>query len=178
MNKGFSLIEVIVVSSLIAILSSVLVLNFRSAAQKERKLRRQQLILLSDIRGIQSLVMASVDSEDVCGYGLHFVNPTTYATYKGSDEGIDCPSTDHNYDSGIDGNFFEQIKLKEENVEFSVSGGSPAFNDIFFESPDPKIYIDDATFPPLISQVITFCVTGTTTCSSITIWNSGKIDAN
>lgn len=179
MRRGFSIIEVLVVCAIMATFSVVLILNFKSSP-KNRVARSQVAdVIISDFRNAQALALAGsrFGGNTVCGFGVHYVNPTSYLIYAGVLNGgaTRCIDTDHNYQAGID-LIVENKKIINVNMEMR----SP-FSDVFFEPPDPKTYINDKSALNTNPTTIQIQLVGQNncsgqTCTDITINISGSID--
>src|SRR3989344_2286149 len=179
MNKGCSVIELVVICAIIATFSVVLILNFKSSPKT--KIARNQIaaVIVSDIRRMQSSALAGSRYQGgaVCGYGIHYINKTSYLLYAGVlDGGItSCINTNHNYQAGTD-YLVETKNITNLNMEIRS-----AFSDVFFESPDPKTYINNNSL--LSGSPITISVQlknqqncAQQSCTQITVYPSGKID--
>lgn len=182
MSKGFSIVELLVVSAIIATFSVVLILNFRSSPTSKTARIQTASVVLSDIRRAQSLALSGSRYLDktVCGYGIYKINNTSYLLYAGVLDGAatKCKDSNHNYQAGID-LVVETKNLINSNMEIR---SSPPVRDIFFESPDPKTYINNS---PSLSGSTTIsiqlknqqnCAQGT--CTDIKVFASGGIDLN
>ncbi|MFH1769449.1 MAG: prepilin-type N-terminal cleavage/methylation domain-containing protein [Parcubacteria group bacterium] len=176
LNSGFSMMELIIVMAIIAIISTLMIVNFRGASRTKTAQKQIASIVLSDIRKMQSFALAGsqYDGNSVCGYGIHYEDQQTYVLYAGRPDGNDCSFADRNYESGWD-YIVDTEKLKNNNIEFEDS-----FFDIFFESPHPITYIDgDIVISPAIMTFRTKdTVCGVDQCTSIVITLAGKLDLN
>lgn len=177
-NRGFTIIELLVISAIIATFSVVLILNFRSSPTSKTARVQTASVVLSDIRRAQSLALSGSRYQGnlVCGYGFHYVNPTSYFIYvKTVPVSGPCSSVaTHNYQSGDP--ITENKILINTNMEFRSS-----FNDIFFEPPDPKTYINNKSslnIPPatLTIQLKNQNNCAQNTCTEINVFTSGQID--
>jgi prepilin-type N-terminal cleavage/methylation domain-containing protein len=178
-NAGFTLVEVLVATAIIAILSVALLFNFGNTARNRTARSQVASVVVSDIRRAQSMALsgARFGGNAVCGYGIHYVNHTSYLLYAGANEGLPrCQDANHNYQTGVD-SLVENRALINSNMEFRSS-----FSDIFFEPPDPKTYINNSaslTDPP---ATIVIQRTGQTacgipqTCAQIDVYTSGQIN--
>lgn len=180
MNKGFTIIELLIVTAIIATFSVVLVLNFRSSPKNQVARSQTAAVIVSDIRRIQSMASAGsrFQGNVVCGYGIHYVSNVSYVLYAGVLDGAAtrCQDTNHNYQVGID-LIVETKNLINSNMEIRSS-----FPDAIFEPPDPKTYINNSALlsgPPtnIIVQLKGQVDCSGTSCTWISIWPSGKIDA-
>ena len=180
-GAGFTLVEVLVVTAIIATLSVALFFNFGTTARNRTARSQVASVIVSDIRRAQSMALsgARFGGNIFCGYGIHYVDNITYILYAGSNEGLpQCQSANHNYQSGID-TVVETKKLVNQNMEFRSS-----FSDIFFESPDPKTYINNnaSLAPPIPTATITIQRVGQAacsipqTCAQIDISTSGQLN--
>ena len=138
-QKGFSLVEMMVVVVIIGILATVMILNFRGSGS-QMALRQVTQQVMSDIRRAQSLAIASTqfEGEMKCGFGIYYVDSTTYAIYTGDTVG-DCDTENRNFELGID-QTYRGLTMADRQIVFRQS-----FPDIFFEPPDPKTYIDNSS---------------------------------
>lgn len=135
-NFGFTLIELIVVMSLITILS-VMVFLGRQGEEQKMSLQRTALQIAQDLREIQEMAMA-ISEEDCNGqkssnFGLYFDEnsyPESYLFF------VDC-----NKNKSKDGsdNIIKEIKI-EKGVK--IIGVSPSSLDIIFVPPEPTIFIN------------------------------------
>jgi prepilin-type N-terminal cleavage/methylation domain-containing protein len=177
-NKGFSIIELLIVTAIISTFSVVLILNFRSSPTS--KLARNQVaaVVVSDIRQAQSLTLAGSRFQDnlVCGYGIHYLTNVSYLIYAGLLNGATkCQDINHNYESGID------VTVETRTLINSKMEMRSSFSDIFFESPDPKTYINNNSAldgpPTTISiQLVGQQNCGGQSCTQITVYPSGRIN--
>ena len=113
----------------------------------------------------------------VCGYGLHYVDSITYSIYaKAVPVSGACASVvTHNYDPGLDF-IVDTKKLLSTTLELRMP-----FGDLFFEPPDPKIYINNnstALFVPdqIIIQPKGQSDCATKPCGYINFYASGRLD--
>lgn len=92
-DGGFTVLEILIVGAIIAVLSSMLFLNFRSAGNNITARNQTVSAILSDIRRAQSMATSSsiyTDSSNVrhtvCGYGVHYSGRNTdYGSFNPSD---------------------------------------------------------------------------------------------
>lgn len=172
---GFTLIEVVLYTTLIGMFSTILLLNLRGAQTNRVVLERASSAVISDFRRAQNFAISgsTFQGNPVCGYGIHYLGPDRYLLYAGG-ENI-CATANRNYQDGTDFNV-QTVKIIESNVKFKSS-----FQDVFFEPPDPKTFLNNSfslsAAPLLIS--IGFegqnCPFG---CKIIFVYPSGKIDFN
>jgi len=171
-QKGFSLIEMIIVISIIGILATTLILNFRAGGRDMALIQVAQQIA-SDVREVQSMALSSkrYAGQTRCGYGITFNNAQTYRMYVGPDSrGIDCHSiVEKNFGSGDV--IVETVTLLDAQVEISGT-----FPDIFFEPPDPTTYIDnnDLTVSNAPAEIVLINTVGKT--KKVLVYPSGLIE--
>jgi prepilin-type N-terminal cleavage/methylation domain-containing protein len=178
LNAGFTLIEVLVVTAIIATLSVALFFNFGTMARNRTARSQVASVIVSDIRRAQSMALsgARFNGNVFCGYGIHYVDHITYLLYAGADEGLpQCQNANHNYQAGTD-SVVQIQKLINQNMEFRSS-----FSDIFFESPDPKTYINNSallTNPPTTINIqrLNQQNCGGQSCAKIEVYTSGQIN--
>lgn len=182
-ERGFTLIEIIVVTSIIILLSVSLISNFRPAATNKTARDQVTGIILSDLRRAQSMTLAGSRFQNaaVCGYGLHYLTSQSYIIYTVTDRNSanGCTDENFNYQSGVD-QTVDTRRLNNFSIEIRSS-----FLDIFFVAPDPKTYINnDGSIANTTPTTITLQIIGqavcsaSTPCSSIDIYRSGQINTN
>ena len=177
MNKGFSLVEVLVATAIIAVLSSALLFNFGTSAKNKTARLQTASVVTSDIRRVQYMALsgARFGGNTVCGYGIHYLSSNSYQIYAKAIPVAGCSAVPtRNYQTGD--LVVEVKKLVNKNMEFRSS-----FSDIFFESPDPKTYINNSaslTDPPMAITIqrVGQASCGGQTCTKIEIYTSGRIN--
>lgn len=175
-KSGFTLVEVAVVATITGIITAAMILNFQRS-RIDLTLSANEFI--ENVRSAQSRALASarynsgMGPKIRCGYGIRYVSPTSYSMYVGPDSSsVDCSTLDRNYD-GTDTIIMTRV-FTDARVEFK----SP-FNDIFYEPPDPKTYINNDPSLTLPPQAITIGKTGGTCpndCRTTNVYTSGKIE--
>ena len=165
MNKGFTLIEIMVVASITVLLSSILVSNF---SRTKTDLGMAAVFAGDAVREAQSLAFSGGGRGELrCGYGISF-RRDGYDVYAGPRTTDGCSRSPRFSDPGV-------------TIIRSATLGSPALEvrtsaDLFFEPPMPTTYAGGAT--GFGSAVISICRTGTTDCRSITVTSSGVISTS
>lgn len=166
--RGFTLIEVLAVAFIVGIVSTVVLLSFRTG-QEDALLNRTAADFESEIRRVQNLAIASTGGAP-CGFGLHYVDNRTFLIYAGHLGGAPtCEDSVHNYQAGTDTDY-EQVKLAEARAVFKTS-----FSDIFYEPPDPDIYINDSNDLGLSVSVEICLESNLSKCRVLTLDTAGRI---
>ena len=139
MKKGFTLIEAVVVISIILILSGMVLLNQR-ASQAQFALQRSAHKLAQDIRRAKDLAMSTQKFNDEIpegGYGIYIKLATSDSSYKiyadlnGNEE--------WNASDGI-------VETCDLEKKIFIKSVSPSPLSINFKPPDPEVKISqDAT---------------------------------
>ncbi len=93
-NKGFTLVEILVVAAIIVVVSAILIINFRKGGEIGQLQRSAQKIA-QDIRKVQNMALSSVKfgtSVPVEGYGIRFRTQdlTLYLLFADTQSGDDC----------------------------------------------------------------------------------------
>ncbi len=176
-DDGFSLLELLVVISVITSLSSVLVLNFRASATNRTARNQVASVIISDVRRAQSLALAgsAYHGNITCGYGVHYLNNSSYVLFAVTDSNADdlCAGEFNGYGAGSV--IIETRTLTNPSIVFQ----SP-FSDIYFSLPFAQGYI--GTIPsPAPSADITLkavdeadCVSSA--CTVVNVYSTGQID--
>ena len=160
-NKGFTLLEITVVISIITLLSTIFLANYRQG-EKNFALQRSAHQLAQDLRRAQEMTMAGREFKGKFqgGYGIHLVKGTgEYILF------IDCDDDDV-FDEGNTtcDNFGTEDILIEEVSRFSLEEGitikeilpSSPFLDIKFYPPDPSTTITPAPANDSATITLTF----------------------
>ncbi len=174
--RGFTLIEMLVVMSLMMVMTTSFYLNFRQASVGRSALNQAAAQVISDIRRTQSLALAGSQYPTgtvVCGFGLHYVNATSYQVYVVPDRdnngscANEIATTVNHLASDPATTVVETRTFPNTNISITA-----AFSDIFFVPPDPKTYINnDAT---LVAPIVGDCSTLAEHCANITVQIAGQ----
>jgi len=145
MNKGFTLVELLVVTAIMAVLLALVVPNFRFG-EKQFAFQNSAHQLAQDLRQAQEKAMSSAEFNGAVpqgGYGIYFnKNDSFYTLF------ADC-SGNKQYDSGG----IECGGVSEKISEESFLNSDVIINDLFsplpkdelhvvFVPPDPIVYIE------------------------------------
>jgi prepilin-type N-terminal cleavage/methylation domain-containing protein len=140
--KGFTLVEVMVVTAITVILSGLLVANFSRTAVD---LQSSAIGVQDALREAQSLALAGAYTGGSyrCGYGVHFESDG-YLIYAGAkaDE-LPCSGEDRNYNLG--GGPSGDVAVRTVALANPALVIDPPSGDIFFEPPDPTTYVGGST---------------------------------
>ena len=169
--RGFTLVELLVVMTIIASLATLMLVNYRTGSQNFAEQRSLQNIA----QAIRSAQIKALGSELACiplppipiFYGAHFDTTS-------SEIMIFASCDDDQYDAGEE--FIGETKELEQGVSitsfsFSYSCGvSSICLDILFEAPDPTV-----SFNPSGGTSATITITGG---RSVTVGLGGSVDIN
>lgn len=182
-NKGFTLLEVLIVTSITGFITTLLLINF---SRTRINFNEEANIFISKVRIAQTRATSSTSFNGSvrCGYGVRYINNQSYAIYVGeSARALDCaiqikdynPDPDGDPDSDAD---VETVNFADTRVEFKT-----VFGAIYFEPPDPKTFIIDSDDmvhgEPNYGLGITVGKVGGTCpqdCKTINVFTSGKIE--
>ncbi len=139
MKKGFSLVELLVVISIIAILAALLLVNYKSG-QKQLALNRAASKLAQDIRRAQEMAMAAEEvGENVPkgGYGIYFrKQPSPQRSY------IFFADKDINNKCDFGNESINEIEFEGGGIKIKDLGGNHL--NVIFRPPDPVTLFTDA----------------------------------
>jgi len=135
MNKGFTIIEMIVIIGILSLLSAILVVYIR-AGENQIILFKEQAKIIGILSRAKSLGISTFGRAGVpCGYGVHFETSGSFLIFK--DLSGDCSDSDQKY-SGSD-EFYESFQLNP-----AVKFDTLTLSDVLFIPPDPSIVITPA----------------------------------
>ncbi len=173
-DNGFTLIEILVVAAITGVISTFMLLSFE---RTRVDLNQSSNVVIADLRATQSKALASTKYDSGsglkirCGYGVHYINLTSYSIYAGPDASSNnCPSLNRNLD-GTDTTVTTK-NFGDAKVEFKDT-----FSDIFWEPPYPYTYINNSSISATIN--ITIGKKGGVCpqdCKTINVSTSGKIE--
>lgn len=136
-NTGFTLVELLASIFIIALISSVFIVNYNNTS-KRSQLKMATQKLASDIRLAQNYSLGSKTYNQTDtppgGWGAHFslADRSHYIIFADT-------NTDQNYDSDLG----EAIETKTLPAGVTISSLSPASTvDIIFFPPDPTTYVN------------------------------------
>ncbi len=173
MNKGFTLIEILVVAAITGVISTFMLINF---PRTRVDLNQSGSVLIADLRATQSKALASTRYDSGsgatirCGYGVHYISPTSYSIYAGPDaSSVNCSSLNRNFNGG-------DTTITTKTFGATVVEFKAVFSDIFWEPPYPTTYLNNSSANASIN--ITIGKNGGTcpgNCKTINVSTSGKI---
>ncbi len=146
MNKGFTLVEVIVAMAIIAIITGIVIFNFGTERQNSALLRSAQKLSL-DLRRAQNFALSSKDyktSGIPCGWGMYFngAGSASYIVFADMAAAADCSNRD--FIRAADGS--EDFEVANFEAGITISSLSNNLSNIVFSPPDPTVnFIPDQT---------------------------------
>lgn len=169
LNKGFTIIELLVTMTMIAIVSAT-VFAARGNMENKLALQRASYKLNQSFREVAEMAMGSVEgscgAKDICGFGLYFgVSDYTFFI----DCSNNCDTSNHKKDG-------QDVDLRQVSLDdkIQISNTSSPNLSILFSPPDPIVYIDGNEWRSTGSDaVITLELNSET--RNVTINSAGKI---
>ena len=166
-KSGFTLVEMIVVISIIALISTIMLTNYRGG-QKESTLQRAAQQVVSDLRRAQNMAISTKELGTTYGYGVYFNSsgyPTSYILFADADN-------DKYYDIG------EEVEAAIElPTHIQINSVSPSPVHIFFLPPDPTTFIN-ADSTPGVSSTITLKIEDVAKTKTVTVNTAGLIEVD
>jgi len=136
-NKGFTIIEMVIIFGILAVLSATLIGSFHTGEQQIALFKEQSRIVAVLSRAKFLSISTFGDTGVPCGYGVHFEMPNKFFIFKDSAVALDCRDANSTYDTGeeVQNEFFEL----DSRIVFSSLGSNNL--DIVFIPPNPMIVI-------------------------------------
>ena len=143
MNKnninGFTVIELLVVTAILVIISAIVIFNVGSQRQNSALLRSAQKLSL-DLRRAQSFALSSKTYKTTgvpCGWGIHFngIGSTNYVIFADLASSADCSDRDFIGAS----NSSEDFETANLESGISINSLSGNLSDVVFTPPDPIV---------------------------------------
>ena len=146
MHKGFTLLELLIVTAIIVLLTALILPNYKSGSH-QLALQRSAQKLAQDIRRAQEMAMSSkkVSGQIPYGFGIHLDSSSEDSYILFADL-----NNNHHRDAIIDQDL-ETIKL-ESGIKISSLLPVSAFS-VVFVSPDPTVWINDASSGVTTAQI-------------------------
>lgn len=170
MNRGFTLIEALMVISILTMMTAFLLLYNRTG-ERQIILLREKARVISAILRAKNLALGvfiqDVGRETVCGYGA-YLNKNRYLIYR--DLASDCSSSDNRF--SIDNP--EELLAGEDFIldsRFQFMGDSDT--DILFSPPLPQVFFSGS--PALGEKEIKITSPDNDISGSIIINSAGQI---
>lgn len=172
MNKGFTLIEMLVVLAIIVIITGVVIFNTGLERQNSALLRSAQKLSL-DLRRAQSFALSSKVFKTLgvpCGWGAHFngVGSDSYIIF--ADLAVNQNCSDRDFVRAVNGS--EDFETANLESGITVSGLSSGLSDIIFTPPDPTV-----TFTPVQTSASVTLINKNSTTRVITVNKTGFISS-
>jgi len=141
-NKGFTVIEILVIVAVLSLLTTILLLNIRTG-QNQIILFREQTKIIGILSRAKYLAISTFGREGVpCGYGVHF-NKTSGVFLIFKDLAVDCGASDKKYSGASE--IYESYQLDP-----AVMFDGPTSLDVLFIPPEPLVVITPTQDPATI----------------------------
>lgn len=166
LKKGFTLIELMVVVSIMTLLSVSVLANYREG-QKKYALAQAAQKLTSDLRKAQNMAISGTGIYgQYCGYGITIdasSAPYSYNLY--ADFSADCSLSDNRYSAG---DTIVSTMTLPQGIKIDSTTPSPV--DIFFKPPEPTTFINGSSLG--MSGTVTLRAEGTVLPAKMIIFNT------
>ena len=139
MNKGFTVVEILAVLSIIGIITGIVIFDVGSQQRNLALLRSAQNLSLN-LRRVENFTLSSKTfktSGVPCGWGIHFngTDSTSYIIF--ADKAINMDCSDRDFIRAADGSEdLESINIDPQIAFSSLSGG---LSDVIFSPPEPSV---------------------------------------
>ena len=175
-QRGFTLIEIIVIIGIITLLTSLLLLYSRGGERQILLLREKAKVISAVLRAKAMAINTVIEAQPACGFGVHF-EERRYFIYRDSAlDPRDCFAiSDHRRYSGeASGEILaSEIFPLDPALRFS---GLP-IGDVFFQPPQPRVFFDGEEPVSLREARLTLATLDNNSQASIIINDAGQITA-
>jgi len=151
MNKGFTVLEMLVVLSIIGIITGIVIFDVGSQQRNLALLRSAQNLSLN-LRQMENFALSSKTfktSGVPCGWGIHFngAGSTSYIIF--ADKAINMNCSDRDFIRAADGSEdLENINIDPQITFSSLSGG---LSDVIFSPPEPSVvFVPNQTMATIV----------------------------
>ena len=139
MNKGFTVVEMLVVLSIIGTITGIVVFNVGSQQRNLALLRSAQNLSLN-LRRVENFALSSKTfktSGVPCGWGIHFsgAGSTNYIIF--ADKAINANCSDRDFTRAVDGS--EDLENINIDMQITFSSFSGGLSDVIFSPPEPTV---------------------------------------
>ncbi len=151
MNKGFTVLEMLVVLSIIGIITGIVIFDVGSQQRNLALLRSAQNLSLN-LRQMENFALSSKTfktSGVPCGWGIHFngAGSTSYIIF--ADKAINMNCSDRDFIRAADGSEdLENVNIDPQITFSNLSGG---LSDVIFSPPEPSVvFVPNQTMATII----------------------------
>ncbi|OGY63099.1 MAG: hypothetical protein A2745_01625 [Candidatus Harrisonbacteria bacterium RIFCSPHIGHO2_01_FULL_44_13] len=163
-SAGFTILEMLVIVSVMALLSAMLLVYNRSG-EKQISLFKEQAKVISVILRSKALAIQTFQQATPgCGYGVHFEAGKYWIFRDLPDPTTGCSGSDRKY-SGSAENF--EVFTLESGLYFSEL----TLSDILFVPPDPRVFLN----PDQAEATITLSTSDNASQVNIKINDAGQV---
>jgi prepilin-type N-terminal cleavage/methylation domain-containing protein len=164
MNKGFTVIEMLVVISVVGLLLTTTMIFYGRAGERQIVLFREQAKILNILSRAKFLSIQTFGKMEPvpCGYGVHFEEPQSVILFR--DDAENCSQADRRY-SG------EAEKVESFILDRAVIFEPLPLSDVVFIPPNPRVVMT----PEQDQATLTIKTTDDKGRLSIKINNFGQI---
>lgn len=135
--SGFTLIEVLVVTSILTLLAGFLVIYTRGS-ETQIKLLREKATFLNNVYRARSMAIRTIQSTPPeCGYGIYILDERRYTLWRDTATKPDCSTSDSIYNSPAED--FEKPFELQSGLRFLDVNVGDALRSILFIPPDPRV---------------------------------------
>ncbi len=146
MNKAFTLIEILVVVSIMTMLSGFMIVYTRGS-ENQIKILKDKAVFIGALSRARSLALRTFTSADVkvCGYGLYIIDEAQLVLWRDLSSSLSCADANRIYD-GISENFENPITLSK-GISFMNQSDSNFLKSMLFIPPNPEVISFPVIFP-------------------------------
>ncbi len=151
MNKGFTVLEMLVVLSIIGIITGIVIFDVGSQQRNLALLCSAQNLSLN-LRQMENFALSSKTfktSGVPCGWGIHFngAGSTSYIIF--ADKAINMNCSDRDFIRAADGSEdLENVNIDPQITFSNLSGG---LSDVIFSPPEPSVvFVPNQTMATII----------------------------
>ncbi len=143
--RGFTLIEVLIVISIMSLLSGFLIVYTRGS-ENQIKILKDKAGFLGALYRSRSFSLRTIQTTPPeCGYGVYIMDERRYVLWRDTATKADCSDANKRYDSSAED--FEPVMSLAQGIKFGNVNSGDFMKSVLFVPPDPSLVTEPEIVP-------------------------------